>query len=195
MFRIALVGVALTLAALSPRAASAAGWHYYDPECPVSLASKGEVKTMKFVAMQPKKNIDRVCDALPETGSTVIALDAADNELRDMNWDIRVLRDSGREDGAENVEADTVARVPLQKFRNGMANFDHDFATAGKYMLLMRMKSEDGAKEYIGRHRFTVGLIDNTDFYAYVGFGGFLAAAGGAFAWITHRKRKSVAVG
>ena len=29
----------------------AAGWHYYDPECPVSLGDK----TMKFVAMQPKK--------------------------------------------------------------------------------------------------------------------------------------------
>jgi len=31
--------------------ANAAGWHYYDPDCPISLNEK----SMKFVAMQPKK--------------------------------------------------------------------------------------------------------------------------------------------
>ena len=31
--------------------ANAAGWHYYDPDCPISLNDK----SIKFVAMQPKK--------------------------------------------------------------------------------------------------------------------------------------------
>ncbi len=187
--RFALAATAIALAAACPPAALAAGWHYYDPECPVALGSK----SMKFVAMQPKRSIDRVCDALGDIGPTVIALDAPDPELREMIWDIRVLRDMGRPDGDENVEADTVFKLEPEKHRNGMVNFDHDFAAADKYILLVRMKSDDGSKEYVGRHRFTVGLLDNTDLYAYVGFGLFLAAVGGGFGYVALKKRKSAA--
>ncbi|WP_246207067.1 hypothetical protein [Methylocystis heyeri] len=180
---------ALALFAAAPGAALAAGWHYYDPECPISLGGK----SMKFVAMQPKRNIDRVCDALGDVGSTVIALDAPDPELREMLWDIRVLRDSGRPDGEENIEADTVFKLPPEKYRNGMVNFDYSFAAADKYILLVRVKSDDGAREYVGRHHFTVGLLDNADLYAYAGFGLFVAAVGGGFAYVKLRKRKSAA--
>jgi hypothetical protein len=180
---------AFALLGAAPGAAFAAGWHYYDPECPVPLGGK----SMKFVAMQPQRNIDRVCDALGDVGSTVIALDAPDPELREMVWDIRVLRDSGRPDGEENVEADTVFKLPPEKHRNGMVNFDYNFAAADKYILLVKLKSEDGAREYVGRHRFTVGLLDNADLYAYAGFGVFVAAVGGGFAYIRLRKRKSAA--
>jgi hypothetical protein len=187
MFRFALAAIALAGAALGPRAALAAGWHYYDPDCPIALGGK----TMKFVAMQPKKNIDRVCDALPETGPTVIALDAPDAELREMNWDIRVLRDVGRRDGEEDAEAGAVFRLPVQKFRNGMANFDHNFVGAGKYILFAKMTSDDGAKEYVGRHHFTVGLLDNSEIYAYVFFACFVLALGGGFALTVARRRQS----
>lgn len=188
--RFALAAIAIALAAALPRAALAAGWHYYDPDCPIALGDK----SMKFVAMQPKKNIDRVCDALGDTGPTVIALDASDAELREMVWDIRVLRDAGRPDGEENIEADKVFQLPVQKYRNGMVNFDHDFPNADKYMLLVKMKSDDGAKEYIGRHRFTVGLLDNTDLYAYASFAGLVLAVGGGFAFVARRRRKRAAI-
>ncbi len=187
--RFALAAIAMTLAVALPGAALAAGWHYYDPDCPIALGDK----SMKFVAMQPKKNIDRVCDALGDTGPTVIALDAADAELREMVWDIRVLRDAGRPDGEENIEADKVFQLPIQKYRNGMVNFDHDFVSADKYMLLVRMKSDNGAKEYVGRHRFTVGLLDNTDLYAYASFAGLVLAVGGGFAFVARKKRKNAA--
>jgi len=146
------------------------------------------VKAMKFVAMQPKKNIDRVCDALPDTGPTVIALDAPDVELREMNWDIRILRDTG---GVQDAEADAVFRLPVQKFRNGMANFDHNFAQAGKYILFVKMTSDDGATDYLGRHYFTVGLMDDAEVYAYVLLAGFLLTTGGGFAFFAQRRRKS----
>lgn len=178
-----LASVTLAAALCAPPAL-AAGWHYYDPECPIAL---GGSKTMKFVAMQPKKTIDRVCDALPDTGATVIALDAPDAELRETIWDIRVLRDNGSD--AEPSEADTLLRLPPQKYRNGMVNFDVNIAGAGKYVLYARLTSDDGAKEFIGRHRFTVGLLDNTEFYAYVGFAGLLAAVGGRFAFLRLRNR------
>jgi hypothetical protein len=170
---------------LCPHAALAAGWHYYDPECPVALGAK----SMKFVAMQPKKNNDRVCDAVPDTGPTIIALDAPDLELREMNWDIRVLRDNDRAGGGEAAEAETVFRLPVQKYRNGMVNFDQDFVEAGKYVLFAKLTSDDGAKEFVGRHHFTVGLLDNADIYAFVFFACFLAAIGGGIAFFRLRKR------
>jgi hypothetical protein len=189
MARLVLALAALVCAALLPCAAQAAGWHYYDPECPIALGAK----SMKFVAMQPKKNIDRVCDALPDTGPTVIALDAPDPELREMIWDIRVLRDAGRAEGDEDIEAQTVFRLTPEKHRNGMANFDHNFSVADKYMLLVKMTSDDGSKEYVGRHRFSIGLLDQADLYAYIALAGFCLAAGGGFAFFKLRGRAPVA--
>jgi len=154
--------------------AQAAGWHYYDPECPIAVGQK----SMKFVAMQPKKSVDRECIALPDTGASVIVLDAADNELRDMNWDVRVLR-ARDETATPDPEADAVSRLPLQKFRNGMVNFDQDFKQPGYYQLYVKLTSDDGARSYEGRHPFSVGLMTEEEFYLYIGFGVFALIAGG----------------
>lgn len=169
---LALVVVAASL--LSTHAATAAGWHYYDPECPIDLGGK----SMKFVAMQPKKNVDRECVALPDVGPSVIVLDAADNELRDMNWDIRILRGRGA-NGDADPESDVVDRLPVQKFRNGMVNFDQNFKDAGNYVLYAKLTSDDGAKSFEGRHPFSVGLVTDEEFYLYIAFGVFAVVAGG----------------
>lgn len=168
-------GVALAMATLLQlRGAEAAGWHYYDPECPVALGQK----SMKFVAMQPKKSIDRECVALPDIGPSVIVLDAADSELRDMNWDIRVLR-AKSPDSQPDPEADAVSRLPVQKFRNGMVNFDQNFREPGNYVLYAKLTSDDGARSFEGRHPFSVGLVTDEEFYLYIGFGVFALVAGG----------------
>ncbi len=176
----ALVFVAASL--LSPRAATAAGWHYYDPECPIDLGGK----SMKFVAMQPKKNVDRECIALPDVGPSVIVLDAADNELRDMNWDIRILRGKGP-NGDADPEADIVGRLPVQKFRNGMVNFDQNFREPGAYVLYARLTSDDGAKSFEGRHPFSVGLVTDEEIYLYIAFGVFVLVAGGVAFTLWHQ--------
>jgi hypothetical protein len=173
--RILFGAALLILAGLSPCAAMAAGWHYYDPECPIDLGGK----SMKFVAMQPKKNIDRECVALPDVGPSVIVLDAADNELRDMNWDIRILRSQGPNNEAD-PDADVVGRLPVQKFRNGMVNFDQNFRDAGNYVLYAKLTSDDGAKSFIGKHPFSVGLVTEEEIYLYIAFGVFVVVAGGA---------------
>jgi hypothetical protein len=135
-------------------------------------------KTMKFVAMQPKKNIDRVCDALAEIGPSVIVLDAGDNELRDMNWDIRILR-ADAPNATPDPEASIVGRLPLQKFRNGMVNFDHTFTEPGNYVLYVKFTSENGAKSYVGQHPFSVGLVTDNEMYLYIAFGVFALILGG----------------
>ncbi len=171
-----LIGAAFALllaAGAVPRDAQAAGWHYYDPDCPIAVGAK----SMKFVAMQPKKSVDRECAALPDTGASVIVLDAADSELRDMNWDIRVLR-ARDETATPDPEADALSRQPVQKYRNGMVNFDQDFKQPGYYQLYVKLSSDDGAKSYEGRHPFTVGLITDEEFYLYIGFGVFAVLAG-----------------
>ena len=159
---------------LSSQTSHAAGWHYYDPECPVAIGEK----TMKFVAMQPKKNIDRVCDALAETGPSVIVLDAGDNELRDMTWDIRILR-ADAPNATPDPETSVVGRLPLQKFRNGMVNFDHSFAEPGNYVLYVKFTSDDGAKSYTGRHPFSVAVVTDDEMYLYIGFAIFMTILGG----------------
>ncbi len=184
IFRAGLAAAAMIFA-VRPGGALAAGWHYYDPECPIALGEK----SMKFVAMQPKKSIDRVCDAIPEVGPTVIALDAPDPELREMNWAIEIVRDAGEGGGEEKTEP--VMRLPVEKHRNGMVNFDHTFAQAGKYVLRVKMTSDDGAKDYVGHHPFTVGLLDKTEFYTYIFFGCFVALVGGGGAFTVLRKRKA----
>ena len=101
-----------------------------------------------------------------------------------MNWDIRILR--GKEpNGDANPEADVVGRLPVQKFRNGMVNFDQNFKEAGIYVLYVKLASDDGAKSFEGRHPFSVGLVTDTEFYLYIAFGVFALAAGGAayFLW------------
>jgi hypothetical protein len=162
----------------------AAGWHYYDPECPVSLGDK----TMKFVAMQPKKNIDRVCDALPDTGPTVIVLDAGDRELRDMTWDIRIL-DANAPIAEDNPVA--IGSLPAQKYRNGMVNFDHNFTHAGNYMLYAKLSSDDGKKIYIGKHLFTVGLVTESEFYIYLAFSICVLAAS-SFGFMKWRQKRAL---
>jgi hypothetical protein len=186
-FHLRRMAFALLGFALQAAAAQAAGWHYYDPECPIALGEK----TMKFVAMQPKKNIDRVCDALPDTGPTVIALDAADAELREMIWDIRVLKDKETGVDGQGADGETVFQLPAQKHRNGMANFDHTFVDAGKYVLLVQLTSDGGEKNYVGRHHFTVGLLDATEFYAYVGFALFVVVVGGSIGFTAWKKRST----
>jgi hypothetical protein len=171
-----------TLVAERPALAKG-GWQYFDPECPVAVGPK----SMKFVATQPKVNIERVCDALIEAGPAVLVLETRDGELIDMIWDIRVVRDEGQADFANVSEAATVARLPPTKYKNGMVNFDVTFAEPGKYLLLIEAASDDGAKKYLGRHPFTAGLFEPAEIYGFVAVGA-LALVGGALFYLQRRK-------
>ena len=102
----------------------------------------------------------------------MIVLDAGDNELRDMNWDIRILR-ADAPNATPDPETSVVGRLPLQKLRNGMVNFDHSFDAPGNYVLYVKFTSDDGAKSYIGQHPFSVGLVTDNEMYLYAAFAVF----------------------
>lgn len=164
--------------AAQPAFAEKGGWHYYDPDCPIAV---GPI-SVKFLAMQPKKTTDRNCDELTDKGAAVLVFDAHESDARELLWDIRVVRDTGGPDGTEDLAHDTVLHEPAQKYPNGMVSLDHYFKEGGNYLVLVSMKSEDGARSYVGRHRITVGVFDVVEAIAYTLFGvvavgivGFLA--------------------
>jgi len=156
--------LALGLVMGGPAWAEKGGWHYYDPDCPIAV---GPI-TMKFLAMQPKRTTDKNCDELSERGAAVLIFDSHESEARDLNWDIRILRDAHVADGAENLEHDTVHHEAPQKYRNGMVSIDHNFREGGDYLALVTLTSDDGKTSYVGRHHFSVAAFDVTALVAYI---------------------------
>ena len=114
--------------------------------------------TMSFTGYQPLKSREQFCDDIPDAGPTIITLDAQQDELRDMNLEMRALRDVGQKDDNENLEANTEYFSAPKKYKTGTLTFDHNFANEGKYIGLVKAKSDDGSKEYVARFPFSVGL-------------------------------------
>jgi hypothetical protein len=134
--------------------------------------------TMSFTGYQPLKSREQFCDDIPDAGPTIITLDAQQDELRDMNLEMRVLRDVGQRDDNENLDANTEYYAPPKKYKTGTLTFDHNFQKEGKYIGIVKAKSDDGAKEYIARFPFSVGLTATKNitiavFFAALGAVGF----------------------
>ena len=107
--------------------------------------------TMTFTGYQPQKSREQFCDDIPDVGSTIIVLDAQQDELRDMALEIRILRNVGQKDDSENMDANTEIYVAPKKYKTGTLNFDYDFKQQGNFIGLVKARSDDGAKEYISR--------------------------------------------
>lgn len=140
--------------------------------------------TMSFTGYQPHKSRETFCDDIPDAGPTIITLDAQQDELRDMALEMRVLRDVGQKSDDENMEANTEYFSPPKKYKTGTLTFDHNFANEGKYIGLVKAKSDDGAKEYVARFPFSVGLTASRDITVFIVLG--VAAAVGFGLWYRH---------
>ncbi len=126
--------------------------------------------TMSFTGYQPQKSREQFCDDIPDVGSTIIVLDAQQDELRDMALDIRVLRNVGQKDDNENQQANTEVYVPPKKYRTGTLNFDYNFKQKGNFIGLVTAKSDDGQKVYLSRFPFAVGETADKNFIIYAFF-------------------------
>lgn len=113
--------------------------------------------TMTFTGYQPLKSREQFCDDIPDVGPTIIVLDAQQDELRDMNLEIRILRNVGQKDDSENMEANTEIYVAPKKYKSGTLNFEYNFAQNGNFIGLVKARSDDGSKEYVSRFPFAVG--------------------------------------
>lgn len=140
---------------------------------------------MTFTGYQPLKSREQFCDDIPDAGPTIITLDAQQDELREMNLEMRVLRDVGQKDDGENLEANTEYFSPPKKYKSGTLTFDHNFPKEGKFIGLVRARSDDGTKEYIARFPFSVGLTATKDMTIAIFFGLFALAGFGV--WYKHQ--------
>ncbi|MBU3886870.1 hypothetical protein [Methylosinus sp. KRF6] len=133
---------------------------------------------MNFTGYQPLKSREQFCDDIPDVGPTIIVLDAVQDELRDMNLEIRILRDVGQSHDDENLEQNTETYVQPKKYRTGTLNFEYDFKKKGKFIGLVKARSDDGTNEYVSRFPFSVGETESRDitiaaFFAGLGLVGF----------------------
>lgn len=114
---------------------------------------------MMFSAFQENKTDEIFCQHVADIGKTTIILDARSNELRDMNIEVRVIKNIGQKDWRDDLDATTLSVTPAKKYleARSTASFNFDFGKEGDYIALVRATSDDGAKEYIGEYFFSVG--------------------------------------
>lgn len=161
-----LVALVLGFLAVAEQAQAHGGVSIDQGQCIMKIGPD----TMSFTGYQPQKSREQFCDDIPDVGSTIIVLDAQQDELRDMALDIRVLRNVGQQNDNENLEANTEVYVPAKRYKSGTLNFEYDFKKKGNFIGLVSAKSDDGAKVYVSRFPFAVGETASKDFTIYAFF-------------------------
>jgi hypothetical protein len=113
---------------------------------------------MNFTGYLPDASKNEFCEDIPATGHTIIALDAEQDELRDMAVEIRIVKDIGSED-KENADlnAVTVAYRGPRTYPTGTINFEHDFPDAGYFVGIVTVTGEHGER-WVSRFPFSVGM-------------------------------------
>lgn len=130
---------------------------------------------VSFNAFQEDVTSENFCQELPAPGRTTLVLDAYQGDLRDMNIEIRIVRNV--KDWRDDLQANTLLVLPRKKYfaNGGTMNFDHNFDSDGFYLALVTATSDDGAVEYSGAYPITVGG-HMTQYLGYGASGLFLCA-------------------
>ncbi|WP_205754937.1 hypothetical protein [Azoarcus sp. DD4] len=107
---------------------------------------------MHFTGYQPEATgTKEFCEDIPETGHTVVALDAIDEQLRHLPIEVRIIRDTGDE---SNIDAVTVLHLKPKTYPTGSLSLEHDFPQPGRFVGLV---TAVGDKEtYVSRFPFSV---------------------------------------
>ncbi|MEO6563316.1 MAG: hypothetical protein ABIN99_09780 [Nitrosospira sp.] len=112
--------------------------------------------TMHFTGYQPEATQEKeFCEDIPATGRTVVALDYIEEALRPLPTEVRIIRDTGAQAGAEgNLDAITILHIPAKVYPNGSINFEYDFMQPGKFIGLVTVRDKE---EHVSRFPFSVG--------------------------------------
>lgn len=124
--------------------------------------------TMHFTGYQPEATQEKeFCEDIPAVGRTVVALDYIEEALRPLPTEVRIIRDTGAQPGAEgNLDTITILHIPPKVYPNGSINFEYDFMQPGKFVGLVTVG--DKQQEYISRFPFSVGEPKGTSLYLIV---------------------------
>jgi hypothetical protein len=112
--------------------------------------------TMHFTGYQPEATQEKeFCEDIPATGRTVVALDYIEEALRPLPTEVRIIRDTGAQPGAEgNLDEITILHIPAKVYPNGSINFEYDFMQPGKFVGLVTVRDKE---DYVSRFPFSVG--------------------------------------
>jgi hypothetical protein len=98
----------------------------------------------------------RFCEDVPATGETIFAMDFAQEEMREMKTDVRIVRDVGEENELAQLDAVTVAYLPPQIYPKGTVSLTHSFAEPGNYAGIVTVDGPHG-QHWVARFPFAVG--------------------------------------
>ena len=144
--------------------------------------------TMHFTGYQPEATQEKeFCEDIPATGRTVVALDYIEEALRPLPTEVRIIRDTGAADPAQesaNLDEITILHIPAKVYPNGSINFEYDFMQPGKFVGLVTVSDKE---KYVSRFPFSVGEPKGVSPYLIFG----IAAVIGAVAVFFLRARKS----
>jgi hypothetical protein len=147
----AAAGLALALAA--PRAEARGALGYDQEMCVLKVGPDFLYFSGYQFAASPRK----FCEDVPDVGETTLVIDLAQDELRQMKLDFRILRDVG-ETPAEGAAPDgsTVAYLPPEIYPRGTFNFVHNFDAPGNFIGVVTADGPNG-EHWVARYPFSVG--------------------------------------
>ena len=145
--------------------------------------------TMHFTGYQPEATQEKeFCEDIPAIGRTVVALDYIEEALRPLPTEVRIIRDTGAQAGAEgNLDAITILHIPAKVYPNGSINFEYDFMQPGKFVGLVTIRDKE---EYVSRFPFSVGEPKGTSPYLIVAIAALIGAA--AFFFLRGRRKPDI---
>lgn len=144
---------------------------------------------MNFTGYLPEASKNEFCEDIPSTGPMIMVLDAIQDELREMQVSIRIVKDVGGEDAEnENLDAVTVAYSPPKKYPGGTINFEHDFKEGGYYVGIVTVLGDHG-ETWTSRFPFSVDRTFMRDLPSYLMMTlGTLALSA---IYLVHRRRQT----
>src|SRR5688572_12525645 len=114
----ALIGLVFALAVpFSSQVEAHGGLSLADDICKLTIGPY----TMHFTGYQPDATQEKeFCEDIPNTGRTVVALDYIEEALRPLPTEVRIIRDTGAQAGAEgNLDEITILHIPAKIYPNG----------------------------------------------------------------------------
>ena len=152
------------------------------------LRFPGTPYKMHFAGYQPNSQQKEFCEDIPERGRTIVALDYFSPELRRMEVELRVIRNTSDPSAeSKNVDAITEIYLPPQKRPTGTFNFEHTFEE-GNYVGLLTLR--DGSGEHISRFPFAVGQVSMQHTIHLALMFLMLLVGGGTAIWLVRIRRE-----
>lgn len=113
---------------------------------------------MYFSGYQPTASRRKFCEDVPAAGETFFVLDYAQTEMREMTAELRIIRDTGRDEGPARLPTITVAYLPPKVYPHGTLSFQHHFRETGNFVGIVTLDGPHGER-WTSRFPFSVGRL------------------------------------